>query len=121
MNRPLQPPDPQLDEIAPAVDLLAIAAHRDDVELLCGGTMAKAARQGYRTGILDLTAGEMGTAGSERLRGDEALAAAAILGVTSRRNAGLSDAAIETTPETRFHVARFIRAFRPRTVILPYG
>lgn len=113
-------PTSELDEIAPPVDLLAIAAHRDDVELLCGGTLAKAARQGYRTGILDLTAGEMGTAGSERLRGDEAMAAAAVLGVTSRRNAGLPDAGIENTPDTRLHIARFIRAFRPRTVILPY-
>src|SRR5690606_30209321 len=102
------------------VDLLAIAAHRDDVELLCGGTLAKAAAQGYRTGILDLTAGEMGTAGSERTRGEEATAAAKLLGVTARRNAGLPDAAIENTPETRLWVARFIRAFRPRTVILPY-
>lgn len=110
----------ELDEIAPQVDLLAIAAHRDDVELLCGGTLAKAATQGYRTGILDLTAGEMGTAGSERLRGDEAMAAARSLGVTSRRNAGLPDAGIENTPETRLHIASFIRAFRPRTVILPY-
>lgn len=110
----------ELDEIAPQVDLLAIGAHRDDVELLCGGTLARAAAQGYRTGILDLTAGEMGTAGSERIRGDEAADAARHLGVAVRRNAGLPDASIENTPETRLHVARFIRAFRPRTVILPY-
>ena len=106
--------------LAPAVDLLAIAAHRDDVELLVGGTMARTAAQGYRTGILDLTAGERGTDGSARLRGEEADAAAKILGVTARRNAGLPDAGLENTPETRRLVASFIRAFRPRVVILPY-
>ena len=106
--------------LAPPVDLLAIAAHRDDVELLCGGTLARAASQGYRTGILDLTQGEMGTAGSADLRGSEAEAAAAVLGATARRNAGLPDAGLENTPETRLLVARFVRAFRPRTVILPY-
>lgn len=110
----------ELDEIAPQVDLLAIGAHRDDVELLCGGTLAKAARQRYRTGILDLTAGEMGTAGSERLRGEEATNAANALGVTVRRNAGLPDARVENNNDTRHHIAGFIRAFRPRTVIIPF-
>lgn len=108
------------EAIAPRVDLLAIAAHRDDVELLSGGTIAKAAAQGYRTGILDLSRGEMGTAGSADLRGKEAEEAARILGVTARRNAGLPDAGIENRPETRLVVARWIRAFRPRVVILPY-
>ena len=108
------------EPLAPPVDLLAIAAHRDDVELLVGGSMARTAAQGHRTGILDLTAGEMGTDGSADLRGHEADAAAKILGVTARRNAGLPDAALENTPETRRIVAAFIRAFRPRVVILPY-
>ena len=105
---------------APEVDLLAIAAHRDDVELLCGGTLAKAARQGYRTGVLDLTRGEMGSAGSADLRGREAEAAAKVLGLTARRNAGFPDAGLENTGETRQRVAAFIRAFRPRTVIIPF-
>jgi bacillithiol biosynthesis deacetylase BshB1 len=109
-----------MTELAPPVDLLAIAAHRDDVELLCGGTMARAAAQGHRTGILDLTQGEMGTDGSADLRGREADAAAKILGVLARRNAGFPDAGLENTPETRLRVATFIRAFRPRVVILPY-
>jgi N-acetylglucosamine malate deacetylase 1 len=104
----------------PPVDLLAIAAHRDDVELLCGGTLARVAAQGYRTGILDLTEGERGTAGSASLRGKEAEAAARILGVTARRNAGFPDAGLENTQQTRERVAGWIRAFRPRTVILPY-
>lgn len=108
------------EELAPEVDLLAIAAHRDDVELLCGGTLARSAAQGYRTGILDLTGGEMGTSGSASLRGEEAAAAAKVLGVTARRNAGLPDAGLVNTPETRLIVARFVRAFRPRAVILPF-
>jgi N-acetylglucosamine malate deacetylase 1 len=110
----------ELARIAPEVDLLAITAHRDDVELLCGGTLAKAAEQGYRTGILDLTQGEMGTEGSADLRAEEAAAAARILGVLARRNAGLPDAALENKPEARLVVVRWIRAFRPRVVILPY-
>jgi N-acetylglucosamine malate deacetylase 1 len=105
---------------APTVDLLAIAAHRDDVELTCGGTLAAMAASGYRTGILDLTRGEMGTAGSADQRGEEAEAAARVLGVTARRNAGLPDAGLVNTPETRLLVAAFIRAFRPRVVILPF-
>ena len=105
---------------APPVDLLAIAAHRDDVELLVGGTMAKTAAQGYRTGILDLTAGERGTDGSAQLRGQEADAAAKVLGVAARRNAGFPDAGLQNTLETRSIVAGWIRAFRPRVVILPY-
>jgi N-acetylglucosamine malate deacetylase 1 len=112
--------EPDAPPLAPPVDLLAIAAHRDDVELLCGGTLARAATQGYRTGILDLTAGEMGSAGSAALRGEEAEAAAKVLGVTARRNAGLPDAALENTPDTRKVVAGFVRAFRPRVVILPF-
>ena len=103
-----------------AVDLLAIAAHRDDVELLAGGTIARAASQGYRVGILDLTAGETGTDGSAALRGQEAEAAARVLGVAVRRNAGLPDAGLQNTPETRRVVVELVRAFRPRVVILPY-
>jgi bacillithiol biosynthesis deacetylase BshB1 len=106
--------------LAPPVDLLAIAAHRDDVELLVGGTLAKAAAAGHRVGVLDLTAGEKGTDGSAELRGQEAEAAARVLGLTARRNAGLPDAGLVNTPETRALVAGYVRAFRPRAVILPY-
>lgn len=104
---------------APAVDLLAVVAHRDDAELLCGGTLARTAAQGYRVGILDLTRGEMGTKGSADLRGEEAEAAARVLGVSARRNAGFPDAALVNTRRTRLEVARWVRAFRPRVVILP--
>ncbi|MEO8452041.1 MAG: bacillithiol biosynthesis deacetylase BshB1 [Gemmatimonadota bacterium] len=102
------------------VDVLAVAAHRDDVELTCGGTLIKAARQGHRTGILDLTAGETGTRGGAALRGQEAARAAEILGVTERRNAGLPDARLANTEESRKVVVEAIRHFAPRIVILPF-
>jgi bacillithiol biosynthesis deacetylase BshB1 len=99
--------------------ILAIAAHRDDVELTCGGTLIKAARQGHRTVILDLTQGEMGTRGSAPLRADEASRAAELLGCSARESLGLPDAGIENTPGTREALARAIRRFRPRVVIAP--
>ncbi|MDH4046177.1 MAG: bacillithiol biosynthesis deacetylase BshB1 [Gemmatimonadota bacterium] len=102
------------------VDLLAIGAHPDDVELTCGGTLIKAATQGYRTGVVDLTGGETGTHGSRSLRADEAAAAAEVMGVTERRNAGLPDAGLFNTETTRRVVVEQIRNFRPRVVILPY-
>jgi bacillithiol biosynthesis deacetylase BshB1 len=101
------------------VDIMAIAAHRDDVELTCGGTLAAAVARGQRCGILDLSAGEMGTRGSAELREQEAMKAAAVLGVTTRENLGLPDAAITNTPETRERLARAIRRFRPTIIIAP--
>ena len=101
------------------VDILAIAAHRDDVELTCGGTLIKAAALGRRTAILDLTAGETGTRGSADLRASEANRAAEILGLQARENLGLPDAGIVNTPETRAALARAIRRFAPRVVIAP--
>jgi bacillithiol biosynthesis deacetylase BshB1 len=100
------------------LDLLAIMAHPDDAELLCGGTLARAADQGYRTGILDLTAGEMGSAGTPESRAAEAEKSARILGLHARRNARLADGAIENSHEARIAVASIIRELRPRTVIL---
>jgi bacillithiol biosynthesis deacetylase BshB1 len=102
------------------VDLLAIAAHPDDVELTCGGTLAKAVRQGHRVGILDLVAGESGTRGSAALRVREAVRAARALGVHARENAGLRDAHLHNSDDTRRVVVEWIRRFRPRTVILPF-
>ena len=102
------------------VDLLAIAAHRDDVEPTCAGTLLKAVDQGHRTAILDLTAGETGTRGSADLRAREAEAAAVILGVTERRNAGLPDAHLANDEPSRRIVVEAIRHFAPRVVILPF-
>jgi bacillithiol biosynthesis deacetylase BshB1 len=102
------------------LDLLAIAAHPDDVELTCGGTLLKAAEQGYKTGILDLTAGEMGTRGTPETRLKEAARAARILRVTHRENLRLPDAHLEINEGYKLAVAGRIRALKPRTVILPY-
>ncbi|HEX5580791.1 MAG TPA: PIG-L family deacetylase, partial [Gemmatimonadaceae bacterium] len=81
-----------MPDILPAVDVLAIAAHRDDVELTCAGTLLRAARMGRQTAIVDLTQGEMGTRGSAELRAEEAARAARVLGVVARENLGLPDA-----------------------------
>ena len=101
------------------VSILAIAAHRDDVELTCGGTLIKAAKRGQRTAIVDLTQGEMGTRGSAQLRGEEAARAAELLGVSARETLALPDAGIENTPVTREALARVIRRYRPRVVLAP--
>jgi bacillithiol biosynthesis deacetylase BshB1 len=101
------------------VDILAIAAHRDDVELNCGGTLIKAARQGHRVAILDLTQGETGTRGSARERAEEASRAAEVLGVTARENLGFPDAMLVNTPASRADLVRAIRRFAPRIVIAP--
>jgi bacillithiol biosynthesis deacetylase BshB1 len=102
------------------VDLLAIGAHRDDVELTCAGTLIKMRRKGYRTGIIDLTAGETGTRGDAETRAREAEEAARIMSVSCRLNAGLPDAGIHNTDETRRVVVGLIRQLQPRTIILPF-
>lgn len=103
------------------VDVLAIAAHRDDVELTCAGTLLRAVDAGHRTGILDLTAGETGTRGSAELREKEAARSAEMLGVSERRNAGLPDAHLQNTDQMRRVVVEHIRHFAPRVVILPFA
>jgi N-acetylglucosamine malate deacetylase 1 len=102
------------------VDLLAIAAHRDDVELTCGGTLANAARAGHRVGIIDLTQGEMGTRGDAVTRAAEADRAARTLGVTTRLNAGMPDAHLENDETSRKKLVELIRRMQPRVVILPF-
>jgi bacillithiol biosynthesis deacetylase BshB1 len=103
-----------------SLDILAIAAHRDDVEQTCGGTLLKAAQRGQKTGILDLTRGEMGTRGTADDREREANDAAKILGVSWRRALDIPDGRVENTWENRLRVAAVIRDTRPRVVILPY-
>jgi bacillithiol biosynthesis deacetylase BshB1 len=102
------------------VDILALAAHRDDVEQTCGGTLLKMAQLGYRTGILDLTQGEMGTRGTAESRASEAAEAARILRVSWRHALDIPDGRVENTWENRLKVARVIRETRPRVLILPY-
>jgi bacillithiol biosynthesis deacetylase BshB1 len=103
-----------------SLDILAIAAHRDDVEQTCGGTLLKMAQRGQRVGILDLTQGEMGTRGSADDRAREAADAARILGAGWRRALDIPDGRVENTWENRLKVASVIRETRPRVVILPY-
>src|SRR5436305_7219155 len=104
----------------PFLDVMAIAAHRDDVEQTCGGTLLKMARQGRRTGILDLTQGEMGTRGTAADRAREAAEAARILKVSYREALDIPDGRVENTYDNRIKIARVIRRQRPRVVVLPY-
>jgi bacillithiol biosynthesis deacetylase BshB1 len=102
------------------LDLLAIAAHPDDVELTCGGTLLKMAQRGYKTGILDLTAGEMGTRGTPETRAKEAAKAAKLLQVKWRGTLGVPDSDVQATRQHKLRLAAVIRQLRPKTVILPY-
>jgi bacillithiol biosynthesis deacetylase BshB1 len=102
------------------VDVLAVAAHRDDVEQTCGGTLLRLAARGLVTGILDLTQGESGTRGSASERAEEAEEAARILGVSHRHALDLPDGAVANTLENRLKIAKVVRELRPRVVILPY-
>ena len=101
-------------------DVLAIAAHRDDVEQTCGGALLRMAARGLRTAILDLTRGEAGTRGTAEDRAREAAEAATLLGVSRREALDLPDGAIENTLENRKKIVRVLREIRPRVVILPY-
>ena len=103
-----------------AVDVLSIAAHPDDVEQTCGGTLLRMAGKGYRTGVLDLTAGDMGTRGSPETRVAESQRAAEHLMLSWRGNVRFPDARLENTLAARLTVAAKIRELRPRVVILPY-
>jgi bacillithiol biosynthesis deacetylase BshB1 len=98
------------------LDVLAIGAHPDDVELGCGGTLAKLAAMGYRVGILDMARGEMGTRGTPELRAQEAAAAAKILNLTLRDNLELPDAHIHLNEEARIKMVRKIRLYSPKVL-----
>jgi bacillithiol biosynthesis deacetylase BshB1 len=102
------------------LDLLAIAAHPDDVELTCGGTLLKMAQRGYKTGILDLTAGEMGSRGTAELRAKEAFKAAKLLSVRWRGTLGVPDSDVQPSRQHKLRLAAVLRQLRPKTVILPY-
>jgi N-acetylglucosamine malate deacetylase 1 len=108
------------DSASLPLDVLALAAHRDDVEQTCGGTLLKMAQRGYRTGILDLTQGEMGTRGTLQDRAREAAEAARILRAGWRTALDIPDGRVENTWENRLKVARVLRQTRPRVLILPY-
>src|SRR5260370_3047867 len=102
------------------LECLAVAAHPDDVELTCGGTLLKMARRGYKTGILDLTAGEMGTRGTPETRAKEAAKAAKLLGVAWRGTLGVPDSDVQPARRHKLKLASVIRELCPKTLILPY-
>ena len=108
------------DKEPKTLDVLAIAAHRDDVEITCGGTMIKMVDKGYKVGILDLTQGEMGTKGTAGERENDSIKAAKIMGLAWRGNLSLPDAAVEVTRENKLKIAEMVRIFRPGLVILPF-
>jgi len=101
------------------MDALVIAAHRDDVEITCGGLIARLVDDGYRVGVLDLTKGEKGTRGSAALRAREAAAAAKVLGIRKRFNLGLADADIRNDWPARHRMIRLLRAVCPELVVVP--
>lgn len=105
---------------APRLDILAIAAHPDDVEITCGGLLIKMAKKGRAVGVLDLTRGEAGTHGDETDRASEAAEAARIMGLTWRANLGLTDAAVEYVQENKLKIAQVIRDTKAEMVILPH-
>ena len=102
------------------VDILTIAAHPDDVELTCSGTLIRMVAQGYSVGILDLTEGEMGTRGTPQIRAEEAEAARRMIGAKFRKRMNLGDSRLTPSIENRLAVVEQIRTAKPRTVILPY-
>ncbi len=102
-----------------ALDLLAFAAHRDDIEITCGGTLIRMAEKGYQVGACDLTRGEMGTRGSADERQAEAKEAARIMGLAVRVNCELPDAGVFNTREHQARVVEVLREHRPKVVILP--
>ncbi len=99
------------------LDLLAIMAHPDDAELLCGGALIKEAQAGRRVGVLDLTAGEGGSRGNAEVRAREAERAAEIMGLTVRRSAGLRDSHLQNDDASRRVVVEHLRMLRPRLVV----
>jgi bacillithiol biosynthesis deacetylase BshB1 len=115
-----QPPEFAAAGVEKPIEVLAIAAHPDDVEQTCGGTLLKMAEAGYRTGVLDLTAGDMGSRGTPELRIQESETAGQHLHLGWRGNMRLPDARLENTLSVRMTLACEIRYLRPRVVILPY-
>lgn len=102
------------------LDLLAIGAHPDDVELSCGGTLIKLVKQGKQVGVLDLTRGELGTRGTQHVREAEAAAATKILGVHVRENLDLPDGNLELTRANMLSVVRVIRKYKPDILLFPH-
>ena len=102
-------------------DILAIGAHPDDIELACGGTIAKLVQQGYKVALCDLTQGELGTRGTKEIRREEAQQAAKVLGAVTRRNLKIPDGNVEVNKQNLLKIIALIRELRPALLIIPYG
>lgn len=100
------------------LDVLAFAAHPDDVELACGGTILKLVQQGYQVGVIDFSKGELGSRGTPELRQQEAAVATSLMGVGVRENLGIADGNMENTPENRLKIIRVIRQYRPSVILI---
>ena len=99
------------------LDILVLAAHPDDAEISCGGTIAKHVSLGHKVGIVDFTRGELGTRGNPETRAEEAKEGARILGVSLRENLGLKDGFFQNDPENQMSVIRAIRKFKPEIIL----
>ncbi|MGI6368252.1 MAG: bacillithiol biosynthesis deacetylase BshB1 [Anaerolineae bacterium] len=104
----------------PDMDVMAIGAHPDDIEIGCGGTLIKLAQRGHSIVLVDMSRGEMATRGTIETRRQEAAAATAILGASARENLELEDGNIHSSPEARYRIARVVRKYRPAVVLLPW-
>lgn len=100
------------------LDVLGLAAHPDDVELACGGTICLLTKQGYRVGIADFTSGELGTRGTPELRRQEADEASRVMGLAARENLGMMDGDIQNTRVNQIRVIRVVRRYRPHIVLI---
>src|SRR5690606_33804772 len=98
------------------LDILVLAAHPDDAELGCGGTIARHVSAGYKVGVVDFTRGELGTRGTPEIRASEAQVSAKVLGLTVRENLELPDGFFQNNPESQLSVIRAIRRYQPRIV-----
>lgn len=103
------------------IDMLAVGAHPDDIELSCGGTIAKLVREGHKVAMVDLTQGELGTRGNKEIRAKEAEKAAKILGVEMRRNLKIEDGNIRLNRKNLLKVVTLIRELRPKILLIPYS
>ena len=103
-----------------SVDIIFFGAHPDDVELSCGGTVAKCVKDGLRVGIVDLTRGEMGTRGTPQTRKREAAAAAKVLGATFREQLDFQDGNLQTGREQELQIIEILRRATPKLVVAPY-
>ena len=104
----------------PDVDIMAIGAHPDDIEIGCGGTLIKMREMGYSIALVDMVRGEMATRGTIHTRKEESTASAQLIGAVARENLELTDGDIHVSQEAKYRVARVIRQYRPKLVFLPY-